>query len=44
MPDKFYTLKNDGGLDDHGQPRNRRFNAKRRLDRSVDELLGLCKG
>lgn len=34
----------DNELDDHGQPRNRAFNAKRIQDRGVDELLGLCKG
>lgn len=31
-------------LDNHGQPTNRAFNAKRIQDRGVDELLGLCKG
>lgn len=31
-------------VDEHGQPRNRAFNAKRIKDRGVDELLGLCKG
>lgn len=34
----------DNTLDDHGQPRNRAFNARRIKDRGVDELLGLCKG
>ena len=34
----------DDTLDDHGQPLNRAFNAKRIRDRGVDELLGLCKG
>lgn len=31
-------------IDDHGQPLVWKFNEKRRVDRSVDELLGLCKG
>lgn len=31
-------------LDEYGQPRNRALNAKRIMDRGVDELLGLCKG
>lgn len=31
-------------LDDHGQPRNRRFGAARRADSEVQELLGLAKG
>lgn len=31
-------------LDDDGQPRNTRFNARLRSEREVDELLGLCKG
>lgn len=31
-------------LDDHGQPRNRRFNALRRVDRQIQELLGLARG
>ena len=34
----------DEDLDDHGQPRNRAYNAKRIKDRGVDELIGLCKG
>ena len=44
MPDKFYTLKYNDSLDDHGQPRNRQWGAERLADRSMDELLGLCKG
>ncbi|MCK4620680.1 MAG: hypothetical protein KAT62_00555 [Desulfuromonadales bacterium] len=31
-------------VDQDGQPINRRFNAKRITDRSIDELLGICKG
>lgn len=27
-----------------GQPINRRFNAVRRVERGIDELIGLCKG
>ena len=30
-------------IDDHGQP-NPNFNLSRRLNRSTDELMGLCKG
>lgn len=30
--------------DEHGQPLNRNFSAKRLTRRSVDELIGLCKG
>ena len=31
-------------LNSDGQPVNRKLNHKRILDRSIDELLGLCKG
>jgi NAD-dependent DNA ligase len=31
-------------VDEHGQPLNRYFNAKRISDRSIDELIGLCRG
>lgn len=31
-------------LDLHGQPIVRNFNSKRVIDRSIDELLGLCRG
>lgn len=31
-------------LDDHGQPYNRLYNRARLTDRSIDELLGLCRG
>jgi len=31
-------------LDEHGQPRNLIFNRSRRINRGVDELIGLCKG
>lgn len=30
--------------DDHGQPLNRNFSAKRLTHRTIDELIGLCKG
>jgi len=30
--------------DKDGQPINKNFNAKRIVDRSIDELLGLCRG
>jgi NAD-dependent DNA ligase len=44
MADKIYILDKDDGRDDDGQPRNYAFNAKRVADRSIDELLGICKG
>lgn len=44
MADKEYVLKRDQKRDSHGQPQNRQFNAARLADRSIDELLGLCKG
>ena len=31
-------------LDDHGQPLTRRFAKARVSDRSVDELIGICRG
>src|SRR5688572_16694798 len=31
-------------LDAHGQPENHRFNAARRADRTIHEMLGLVKG
>lgn len=37
-------MDSSNDLDNHGQPLNRAFNAKRIKDRGVDELLGLCKG
>lgn len=44
MADKFYILKKDRLLDEHGQPQPRQWNRKRLVERSLDELLGLCKG
>jgi NAD-dependent DNA ligase len=44
MPRSTYILKGGEGLDDNGQPLNRKFNAARLADRTVDELLGICKG
>ena len=49
MADGFYILRksprgSNPHLEDHGQPRNRRWNAKRLDDRSVDEFLGVCRG
>lgn len=44
MADERYILKRDQKLDPHGQPLNRQFNASRLAERSIDELLGLCKG
>ncbi|NMC49044.1 MAG: hypothetical protein GYA47_06410 [Desulfovibrio sp.] len=34
----------NNALDEHGQPLNRAFHAKRLKDRGVDELIGLCTG
>lgn len=34
----------DNRLDEHGQPRNRNLSAKRLTHRTIDELIGLCKG
>lgn len=31
-------------LNEHGQPLNRNFNAKRLTHRAIDELIGICKG
>ena len=31
-------------INEHGQPRNRAFNAARLNDRKIDELVGVCKG
>lgn len=31
-------------IDDHGQPLNRNFSARRLTHRTIDELIGLCKG
>lgn len=44
MPDKIYTLKGDDERNEHGQMRHRQFNAERLAKRSMDELLGICKG
>ena len=44
MPSRIYILKGEGNLDDDGQPLNRKFNAARMADRTVDELIGICKG
>lgn len=32
------------GLDEHGQPQNRAFNARHRVERDTAELLGIAKG
>ena len=32
------------GIDEHGQPRNRGFSITRLEARTIDELIGLCKG
>lgn len=43
MADRLYVLKRFGGLDKHGQPFDRQVNARRLAERSLDELLGICK-
>lgn len=43
MADKLYILRRFGLLDDHGQLRQRSINAKRLSERTMDELLGICK-
>ena len=44
MAERIYTLRDGAPLDEHGQPMNRRFNAAKIADRTIDELLGLSKG
>lgn len=39
-----YKLRKSNYLDSHGQPLNRNLSAKRLTDRTVDELIGICKG
>ena len=44
MADKFYVLKGGGALNDDDPPKPQQWNQKRLAERSLDELLGLCKG
>jgi NAD-dependent DNA ligase len=44
VSDKFYILKKDGHPGEHEQIRPQQWNQKRLIERSLDELLGLCKG
>lgn len=46
MPFRRYVLRrpHNKKLDAHGQPTNRYWHARRITDRSIDELIGLCKG
>lgn len=44
MAEKRYILKPADTLDADGQPLNRCYNAARIADRTVDELIGICKG
>lgn len=43
MGKRLYVLRRSG-IDVHGQPMNRAWSAPRLADRSLDELLGICKG
>lgn len=40
----IYVLHRPGRLDSHGQPLVSDWNAPRVAERSIDELLGICKG
>lgn len=45
MADKrLYVLRQAFKLNSHGQPANRTWNTNRIEERSIDELMGLCKG
>lgn len=44
MSDRIYAYKRSGGLDSQGQPLNRNWNANRLIERSTDELIGICRG
>lgn len=45
MPFRRYVLRRPHNkLGAHGQPTNRDWSAQRITDRSIDELIGLCKG
>lgn len=44
MAKRIYVLRRPGKLDAHGQPITPNWNAPRVAERSIDELLGICKG
>ena len=44
MAKGIYVLRRPGKLDAHGQPIISDWNAPRVAERSIDELLGICKG
>ena len=44
MDKRVYILRRPSKLGAHGQPINHTWNASRLADRSIDELIGLCKG
>ena len=44
MDKRIYILRRPSKLGPHGQPTNHTWNAPRLADRSIDELIGLCKG
>jgi NAD-dependent DNA ligase len=44
MPRRIYVLRRPGKLDAHGQPTISDWNAPRVAERSIDELIGICKG
>jgi len=41
---RLYVLRRASKLGSHGQPRNRSWSTDRIAERSIDELIGLCKG
>lgn len=44
MPRRIYVLRQPGSrVDANGQPIHRSYNAPRIADRSIDELVGICK-
>ena len=44
MAKRIYVLRRPGKFDAHGQPIISDWNAPRVAERSIDELLGICKG
>lgn len=44
MAKRIYVLRRPSKLDAHGQPTIQAWNAPRVAERSIDELIGICKG